>query len=562
MQACLWAGGGFSPPRAMCMLVCVSHTYDGTVFRFKTWLNFCIVTHSSANTAFSGSLTAADNPMGQYETVYQSAGRFINDQEFDLTCQTMDADVAEAINLTKRTHETLHQGNAKEALALSERALAVFERELGPHHADTAGALLLRGECLVALQRYGEADPLLERALKVRESVIGPVHPLVAHALLVMATSFDHQGKAPRAKPLLQRAVAIFDKCGPASRLNALELDRCVTCLTRLGAIYSDAGDFPAAMTQLDRVLALQEGRLGATHVQLVSTLNAMALIHCQQGKLALALPLYVRALAICEENLGASDDFTAMACGNLGRVHRGLRQAAQALPFLRRALAIHERSLGSNNVRVAAMLHSIAACVMDAGKPSHVNDAKAEARPLLTRSLAIYQAQLGHAHAQTVAVANALAALDVDAPLTVPVRTPHRVSPVGRGRADGRPEEIPAEPGPALPTASEVGAASSVSVDPVCGTCRRPGASQRCMRCRAVWYCDRQCQVSGWDVHKPLCVAAEAHQGGAAAAAVRPKAKPRPVVVREGWRGWCQACTKWVRKWFLPPDDFISQFK
>ncbi|XP_042217854.1 zinc finger MYND domain-containing protein 10-like [Homarus americanus] len=39
----------------------------------------------------------------------------------------------------------------------------------------------------------------------------------------------------------------------------------------------------------------------------------------------------------------------------------------------------------------------------------------------------------------------------------------------------------------------------------PVCATCGNP-AGRRCSRCRAQWYCRRECQVKHWPDHKKLC--------------------------------------------------------
>lgn len=38
------------------------------------------------------------------------------------------------------------------------------------------------------------------------------------------------------------------------------------------------------------------------------------------------------------------------------------------------------------------------------------------------------------------------------------------------------------------------------------CTRCSSPGASQWCSRCKAAYYCNRDCQVSHWKVHKKVC--------------------------------------------------------
>ncbi|RPA79985.1 hypothetical protein BJ508DRAFT_377369 [Ascobolus immersus RN42] len=42
-----------------------------------------------------------------------------------------------------------------------------------------------------------------------------------------------------------------------------------------------------------------------------------------------------------------------------------------------------------------------------------------------------------------------------------------------------------------------------------ICGSCGRPDDKLlRCGRCRAIWYCGRECQRSHWKAHKQVCVA------------------------------------------------------
>lgn len=38
------------------------------------------------------------------------------------------------------------------------------------------------------------------------------------------------------------------------------------------------------------------------------------------------------------------------------------------------------------------------------------------------------------------------------------------------------------------------------------CARCNSSGASQRCVRCKSSYYCNRECQVGHWKVHKKEC--------------------------------------------------------
>lgn len=46
---------------------------------------------------------------------------------------------------------------------------------------------------------------------------------------------------------------------------------------------------------------------------------------------------------------------------------------------------------------------------------------------------------------------------------------------------------------------------------DPKCASCG-DAAQQRCSKCKSEWYCSRECQLTRWKDHKPICkVASEA---------------------------------------------------
>jgi tetratricopeptide (TPR) repeat protein len=66
---------------------------------------------------------------------------------------------------------------------LYERALAIWEKQLGPDHPDTATSLNNLAGLLQAQGDFGGARPLYERALAIREKQLGPDHPATAASL-------------------------------------------------------------------------------------------------------------------------------------------------------------------------------------------------------------------------------------------------------------------------------------------------------------------------------------------------------------------------------------------
>ena len=148
----------------------------------------------------------------------------------------------------------LDLGDIAQARSLQERALAIMERSLGRHHAETAACLngLAESEMLSASYikartlcragahdcrsaaggpkrfgrnlrpqsgtrdaRLGDYDTAMRenaRALAIWERVYNPNHPIVAVSLTELATVLRERGSAREALPLLLRALAIRER--------------------------------------------------------------------------------------------------------------------------------------------------------------------------------------------------------------------------------------------------------------------------------------------------------------------------------------------------------------
>lgn len=74
-------------------------------------------------------------------------------------------------------------------------------------------------------------------------------------------------------------------------------------------------------------------------------------------------------------------------------------------------------------------------------------------------------------------------------------------------------------------------------SLEHTCGSCAKTSAAivQRCIRCRKVFYCDRNCQTAHWPQHKLVCPKKASVGAGAAPSAAGGGAGPSPAEGRAG---------------------------
>jgi tetratricopeptide (TPR) repeat protein len=125
-----------------------------------------------------------------------------------------DLRLATSLNSLAVLHKA--QGKYDQAEPLYKRALAIWEKALGPEHPDVATSLNNLAGLYHDQGKYDQAEPLYKRALPIMEKALGPEHRDVATSLNNLAGLYKAQGKYGQAEPLCKRALAIKEKAlGP-----------------------------------------------------------------------------------------------------------------------------------------------------------------------------------------------------------------------------------------------------------------------------------------------------------------------------------------------------------
>jgi len=274
-------------------------------------------------------------------------------------------------------HYLFERGRYAEAAPLLERALAIWEKALGPEHPDAAIGLNNLAQLYRAQGRYAEAEPLYQRALAIREKALGPEHPDVATSLRNLAALYRSQNRNADADPLFVRASAIREQVlGP-------EHPNVASSLCNLAALYSAQGEYEKAESLYQRALGIFEKVLGPEHPDVPGSLNNLAQLYSVQGRYAEAEPLYQRALTIFEKVLGPEHPHAASSLNNLAQLYSAQGRYAEAEPLYQRALAIFEKVLGPEHPNLATGLQDYALVLRNLGRSD-------EAAPLLARAMAI----------------------------------------------------------------------------------------------------------------------------------------------------------------------------
>jgi CHAT domain-containing protein/Flp pilus assembly protein TadD len=315
---------------------------------------------------------------------------------FNVYCRWAKRHSARIINLAMLYRA---QGRYTDAEPLFKRALAIFEKSLGPDHPNVATSLNNLASLYHLQGRYADAEPLLKRSLLIREKTLGPEQPDVATSLNDLASLYQTQGRYADAEPLFKRSLLIREKAlGPEHRDVAQSLNN-------LAGLYQTQGRYANAELLFKRSLLIREKALGPEHPDVAYSLNNLADLYKAQGRYADAEPLFKRTLAIFEKALGPDHFNTATSLHNLAVLYENQGRYADAEPLYKRSLTIGEKALGPDHPNVATLLSNLALLY-------HLQGRYTDAEPLFKRSLLIREKVLGPEHPDVAQSLNNLAGL------------------------------------------------------------------------------------------------------------------------------------------------------
>jgi len=327
------------------------------------------------------------------------AGRYeIRIEELRAATET-DRALHEARILYEKANNLRRMGKYDEALPLTERALEIRERILGPDHHEVATALNRLAVLYSIKGEYAKAEPLYQRALFIQEKTFGADHPEVSTSLNNLAILYKSRGEYAKAEPLYQRALFIREKAfGP-------DHSEVSNSLHNLASLYFDKGEYAKAEPLYQRALLIKEKMLGLNHLEVTRSLNNLAILYNFKGDYAKAEPLFQRALAIWEKALGPEHPDVASPLNNLASLYDAKGDSAKAEPLFQRALAIKEKALGPEHPAVANSLGGLATLYSSKGD-------YAQAEALFQRAMAIEEKALGPEHPAVASSLNNLASL------------------------------------------------------------------------------------------------------------------------------------------------------
>jgi tetratricopeptide (TPR) repeat protein len=310
-----------------------------------------------------------------------------------------------------------------QAEALARRAVAVARSHpaMGPAHPDTARALIALGHSLDGQKKFDEAGACLDEALAVckragampartmwllftdladlardrgrhrealdlyraslvlREQSLKDDHPELLAGLNDLAAAHERLGGRKDALTIYDRVLSELDCGGEGDDLRVAEAIHRVarTCA---------AEDTDRARALLERVLAIEERRLGPDHHALERTLRGLAAIADRQERPRTAVRLRERVLALRARRVGEDDGQLIQPVTELCHSHCLAGEWDRAEDLDRRALYLAEKHRGFEHATVARIVQHYSDVLRHLGKHDRAVQLAARAALIRTR--------------------------------------------------------------------------------------------------------------------------------------------------------------------------------
>ncbi len=227
----------------------------------------------------------------------------------------------------------------------AERAIALVETHVGPDALQLPHLLLELGYIRRATDDLPGALELNQRALQIYESQLGPEHPRVAAALGQVATAYSESRQLDEAVTTYQRCLSIGEHLGYPHPTTA-------GCESGLGLALQRQRKAAEALPHFERALEIYEQTLGAEHPSVARAWNAIADARKDVDDMEGSLEAHERAEAIRKKVLppgsletAASSMFVGMHLVELGRYDEGRAKVLEALEVSERDYARHPAS-------------------------------------------------------------------------------------------------------------------------------------------------------------------------------------------------------------------------
>jgi tetratricopeptide (TPR) repeat protein len=296
-------------------------------------------------------------------------------KRFDLDNVNTQITYARALRLT---------GQERESVSTLRKLLDSKRRSVP--QGQSAMILAALAQANLALGNYTEAQAMAEEAVSQALSSGGQQSYVYAWAVFLRGRTRQMVGDRTGAERDITESLHIHEQT------LGMDHPRVVVLLADLAELTGRRGGNLAALTHLNRAVAILRAKSGVAHPDYPALLLAVAQQHRTMGQKELAADLYRQALEAAQSLFASPSPALAPYFNGYGAALFDLGRLEEAERYVRSSVAVHESQAGPLQPGLAESCRNLATICMRSGRLG-------ESRTFLERSLAILQHLHGDAH-------------------------------------------------------------------------------------------------------------------------------------------------------------------
>eukprot|EP00041_Stephanoeca_diplocostata_P024413 m.617952 g.617952 ORF g.617952 m.617952 type:complete len:659 (+) comp22525_c0_seq4:358-2334(+) len=242
------------------------------------------------------------------------------------------------------------KGECGRAINFYARALALEEKEFGPHDCRTLGTLMGLGSVNMQRGDYNKAVDFYKRSLEGKLATLGRFDKQTAQTYMGLGSAYKYMGDFKGALEHYTEALLIQQTVCDSNHPDIAD-----TCMG-LGSTHMQMGRYADAISCYERSLVGKRKSLGLNHASTAQTYMGLASALSYVNQFDKAIATYRTALQIQRTVFGENEhpDIAQTLMG-LGSAHMKRRELEEAVECYTESLSIKLKILGSNHADTAA---------------------------------------------------------------------------------------------------------------------------------------------------------------------------------------------------------------
>lgn len=288
-------------------------------------------------------------------------------------------------------------GRTSEAMDLREQVLSRRSDTLSPEHADTIRAMNNLANSYFTADQQRQATDLREKVLRLSEQSLGPDHEHTLMAISNLANSYHHNQREEDALSLRERVLPMYQKAMGQKHPDTIK------AMNNLANSYAHAGQTDQALLLREQAVQLSLIVLGEDHSDTFLAQENLASSYHQADRLDEARQLRERVLKLRRQINGPAHPRTLAAMNNLAISYNATDQAPRALALREEMRDLSQRAYGNRHQITLIAMHNLANSYQE-------SDRWEDSLALRDQVLDLCEAKYGLDHAETLWAMDSLA--------------------------------------------------------------------------------------------------------------------------------------------------------